>query len=45
VAIDFNVTSSPGATPTIELVNKPISVCPGVGVQNFTVTATLTKTN
>jgi hypothetical protein len=45
VAIDFDVTSAPGATPTIELVNKPISVFPGVGVQDFTVTATLTKTN
>jgi hypothetical protein len=45
VAIDFDVTSSPGATPTIELVSKPISVFPGVGVQDFTGTATLTKTN
>jgi hypothetical protein len=45
VAIDFTVTSAPGATPTIELVNHPISVFPGVGVQDFTVTATLTKTN
>jgi hypothetical protein len=45
VAIDFNVTSAPGATPAIELVNHPISVFPGVGVQDFTVTATLTKTN
>lgn len=44
-AIDFTVSSSPGATPTLELVNKPIGVFPGVGVQGFTVTATLTKTN
>jgi len=43
--IDFDVTSSPGPNPTIELINSPISVFPGVGVQNFTVTATLTKTN
>jgi hypothetical protein len=45
VAIDFDVTSAPGTTPTIELVNHPISVFPGVGVQDFTATATLTKTN
>jgi hypothetical protein len=45
VAIDFVVSSAPGASPTIELVSKPISVFPGVGVQDFTVTATLTKTN
>jgi hypothetical protein len=45
VAFDFTVSSAPGATPTIELVNKPISVFPGVGVQDFTATATLTKTN
>jgi hypothetical protein len=44
-AIDFTVSSAPGATPTLELVNKPIGVFPGVGVQDFTVTATLTKTN
>ena len=44
-AIDFTVTAAPGATPVIELVNKPITVFPGAGVQNFTVTATLTKTN
>jgi hypothetical protein len=44
-AIDFTVSSAPGATPTLELVNKPITVFPGVGVQDFTVTATLTKTN
>jgi hypothetical protein len=43
--IDFTVTSAPGATPSIELVNKPITVFPGAGVQDFTVTATLTKTN
>jgi len=45
VAIDFDVTSAPGAAPVIELVNHPISVFPGVGVQDFTVTATLTKIN
>lgn len=44
-AIDFTVSSAPGATPTLELVNKPITVFPGAGVQDFTVTATLTKTN
>jgi hypothetical protein len=43
--IDFVVSSAPGATPTIELVNTPITVRPGIGLQNFTVTATLTKTN
>lgn len=43
--IEFDVTSAPGANPTLELTNAPISVFPGVGVQNFTVTATLTKTN
>lgn len=43
--IDFDVTAAPGANPTIELSNAPITVFPGVGVQNFTVTATLTKTN
>jgi len=45
VAIDFDVTSAPGAAPVIELVNRPITVFPGVGVQDFTVKATLTKTN
>ena len=45
LAIDFTVTSAPGATPVIELENKPITVFPGAGVQDFTVTATLTKTN
>lgn len=43
--IDFVVTSPPGGSPSIELVNKPLTVRPGVGIQNFTVTATLTKTN
>jgi hypothetical protein len=43
--IDFAVTAPPGASPTIELLNKPITVRPGIGLQNFTVTATLTKTN
>lgn len=43
--IDFAVTAPPGASPTIELINKPITVRPGIGIQNFTVTATLTKTN
>ncbi len=43
--IEFDVTANPGPNPTIELINSPISVFPGVGVQNFTVTATLTKTN
>jgi hypothetical protein len=43
--IDFAVTAAPGASPTIELLNKPITVRPGIGLQNFTVTATLTKTN
>jgi hypothetical protein len=43
--IDFDVTSAPGPNPTITLTNSPISVFPGVGVQDFTVTATLTKTN
>ena len=44
-AIDLNVTSAPGANPVLEIVNKPITVFPGAGVQDFTVTATLTKTN
>ena len=44
-AIDFDVTGVPGANPVIEIVNKPITVFPGAGVQDFTVTATLTKTN
>jgi hypothetical protein len=44
-AIDFNVTAAPGASPVLELVNKPITVFPGAGVQDFTVKATLTKTN
>ena len=43
--IDFTVSSAPGANPVIELINKPITVFPGVGVQDLTVTATLTKTN
>jgi hypothetical protein len=43
--IDFVVSSAPGATPTIELVNTPITVRPGIGLQNFTLNATLTKTN
>ena len=43
--IDFTVSSAPGSNPVIELINKPITVFPGVGVQDFTVTATLTKTN
>jgi hypothetical protein len=43
--IDFVVSSPPGATPTIELVNTPITVRGGIGLQNFTVTATLTQTN
>lgn len=43
--IDFTVSSAPGATPVIQLENKPITVFPGAGVQDFTVTATLTKTN
>ena len=43
--IDFAVTASPGPSPTIELINKPLTVRPGVGLQNFTVTATLTQTN
>ncbi len=44
-AIDFDVSAAPGAAPVIELVNKPITVFPGAGVQDFTVKATLTKTN
>jgi hypothetical protein len=44
-AIDFDVTAAPGAAPVLELVNKPITVFPGAGVQDFTVKATLTKTN
>lgn len=44
-SIDFVVTAPPGASPAIELINKPITVRPGIGIQNFTVTATLTKTN
>jgi hypothetical protein len=43
--IDFVVSSPPGANPTIELVNTPITVRGGIGLQNFTVTATLTQTN
>jgi len=43
--IDFSVTSPPGASPVIELLNKPITVRPGIGLQNFTVAATLTRTN
>ena len=45
VAIDFDVASAPGALPVIQLLNKPITVFPGAGVQDFTVKATLTKTN
>ncbi len=44
-AIDFDVTSAPGSAPVIELINKPLSAFPGVGLNNFTVKATLTKTN
>jgi hypothetical protein len=43
--IDFVVSSPPGANPTIELVNTPITVRGGIGLQNFTVAATLTQTN
>jgi len=43
--IDFVVTSPPGASPVIELLNKPITVRPGIGLQNFSVAATLTRTN
>lgn len=43
--IDFVVSSPPGSNPTIELVNTPITVRGGIGLQNFTVTATLTQTN
>jgi len=43
--IDFVVTSPPGPSPTIELLNKPITVRPGIGLQNFNVAATLTRTN
>ena len=44
-SIDFVVNAPPGASPSIELINKPLTVRPGIGIQNFSVTATLTKTN
>lgn len=44
-AIDLAVTSAPGTSPTIELVSTPITVFPGAGVQDYTVTTTLYKTN
>jgi hypothetical protein len=43
--IDFVVSSPPGSNPTIELVNTPITVRGGIGLQNFSVAATLTQTN
>jgi hypothetical protein len=43
--IDLEVASPPGAAPTLELVSTPNTVFPGVGVQDFNVTATLTKLN
>lgn len=42
---DFAVTSPPGPNPVIEVGNTPIMVFPGVGVQDFNVASTLTKTN
>jgi hypothetical protein len=49
--LSFSVTSAPGTSPTIDLLNRPIFSVPapglseGVGLSDFTVTATLTKTN
>jgi hypothetical protein len=43
-AIDLAVSTAPGAAPTIELVSTPITVFPGVGVQDYTVAATLYRT-
>jgi hypothetical protein len=44
-AIDFTVSAAPGPTPVLELVNKPLTAFPGFGLQDFTVKATLTRTN
>jgi hypothetical protein len=44
-AIDLVVSTAPGATPTLELVSTPITVFPGAGVQDYTVAATLYRTN
>jgi hypothetical protein len=44
-AVDFAVTTAPGAAPTLELVSTPITVFPGAGVQDYTVAATFYRTN